>query len=319
MDVDTTASFYNATTTGTGNLVDSLSDSKDEADFFHPANRGDAKSLDEESERGGDNGSDGSMTRSIDERDAPEKKKKKKNKNTNKKKRISWHQRGGGEDNELDLMEKIKKVEARNARGQRNLINRMKSMGTSFKGLDVNNNGIDDFDEIKEIFEDYLLPDAKGLADILDWVTIITLIVAIVHRVMYVNLALGIHDLFLHLNDGENYNHFMEDIIDDFQELDHIVGNIRIIALFIVIIGLFQFFRYLSFDKRFAIVTDTIISSSFDLIPVLAILAVVCISYAVMGTAIYGQDLIEFADIGSSLSSLFLMILGQFEGYYDST
>jgi hypothetical protein len=231
----------------------------------------------------------------------------------NKKKRMSWNRAMSGAETDDDLVEKVKKVEARNARSQRNLVTRMKSIG-----LDVNNNGIDDMDEIKEIIEDYLLPDAKGLADILDWVTIITIIVAIVYRVIYVNLALEIHDLFLHLDDGENFNHFMEDIVDDFEELDHIVDNIRIISLFIVIIGLFQFFRYLSFDRRFAIVTDTIMSSTVDLIPVLAIFAVVCISYAVMGTAIYGQDLVEFMDIGSSLSSLFLMILGQFEGYYDS-
>ena len=104
----------------------------------------------------------------------------------------------------------------------------------------------------------------------------------------------------------------------DFRELDTIEGHTRTIALCVVLIGLVQFFRYLSFDRRFGIVTDTILSSALDLIPVLAIFAVVCIAYAVMGTAIYGQDLVEFSDLGSSLSSLFLMILGQFDGYYNS-
>jgi hypothetical protein len=191
-------------------------------------------------------------------------------------------------------------------------------MGNNFRGLDMNNNGIDDVDEIKEMIEDYFTPDAKGKVTILDWVTIVTVTVGVYYRVLYVNLALEIHDLFLHLSDDESYNNFMADIVDDFEELDHIKDNIRIVALCIVIVGLVQFFRYLSFDRRFAIVTHTIVSSTADLLPVLGIFAVVCISYAVMGTAIYGQDLTEFADLGSSLSSLFLMILGEFEGYYNS-
>lgn len=218
----------------------------------------------------------------------------------------------------LELHTAEQRAEARDARSQRAFVERMKSMGDSVWGLDVNGNGIDDIDEIKEMIEDYLLPDAKGWADILDWVTIATITAAIIHRVYYIIMAIEIHDLFLHLKDGENFNHVMEDIVDDFEELDHIVHSIRVISLFIVIIGLIQFFRYLAFDRRFAIVTDTIVSSAVDLIPVLGIFSVVCISYAVMGTAIYGQDLLDFADIGSSLSSLFLMILGQFEGYYDS-
>jgi len=96
------------------------------------------------------------------------------------------------------------------------------------------------------------------------------------------------------------------------------VSSVRVISLCIVMLGLVQFFRYLSFDRRFAIVTVTIKASFVDLIPVLAIFGVVCMSYAVMGTAIYGQDLVDFADVGSSLSSLFLMILGKFDGYHNS-
>jgi hypothetical protein len=110
----------------------------------------------------------------------------------------------------------------------------------------------------------------------------------------------------------------MEVLVDDMEELDVIVANMRIISLFVVVIGLIQFFRYLSFDRRFGIVTDTIMTSFRDLIPVLIIFSVVCISYAVLGAAIYGQDLIAFQSIGASMSSLFLMILGQFDGYYDS-
>jgi hypothetical protein len=238
------------------------------------------------------------------------------------KKRQSWHRKLEEQEAAPNLVEKIKKAEARRARAQRPLTERVHSMGTSFMGgLNMNtrsDEAAEDTDELKELIEDYLLPDSKGMGDILDWVTICTIVAGLVHRVLYVNLALEIHDLFLHLDDGENFNHFMENIVDDFEELDHIVSNIRIISLVIVIVGLFQFFRYLHFDRRFAIVTDTIMASSVDLIPVLAIFGVVCLSYAVMGTAIYGQDLLEFADIGSSLSSLFLMILGQFDGYYDS-
>jgi hypothetical protein len=210
------------------------------------------------------------------------------------------------------------KIDARKARGERKFIERVSSMGNNFRGLDMNNNGIDDVDEIKEMIEDYFTPDAKGKVVILDWITIVTVAVGVYYRVLYVNLALEIHDFFLHLNSDESYNRFMANIVDDFEELDHIVGNIRIVALCIIIIALVQFFRYLSFDRRFAIVTHTIVSSTADLYPVLGIFTVVCISYAVMGTAIYGQDLTEFADLGSSLSSLFLMILGEFEGYYNS-
>jgi len=236
-----------------------------------------------------------------------------------KKRRFSWDAPADddGEETTEAIEKKKASYAARKARSERHIIDRLRSIGGGGKGIDLNGNGVDDIDEMKELIEDYLLPDEKGRHDILDWITIITISVAISYRVQYVMIAKEIHDLFMHLDEGGSYNRFMENIVDDFEELFVVVANVRIVAFFVVIFGLLQFFRYLSFDRRFGIVTDTITSSFVDLIPVLIIFAVVCMSYAVIGTGIYGQDLVSFQHLGSSLSSLFLMILGQFDGYYD--
>jgi len=76
-----------------------------------------------------------------------------------------------------------------------------------------------------------------------------------------------------------------------------------------------QFFRYLSFNKRFGIVTTTIAASTGDLLPVLVIFVSIVIAYAILASEIYGIQLSEYSTVQTSLAALFIMLLGNFDYY----
>jgi Na+/alanine symporter len=79
-----------------------------------------------------------------------------------------------------------------------------------------------------------------------------------------------------------------------------------------------QFFSYLTFDKRFSLVTATLIKAVHDIVPMLVILLSVLFTYSVLGSTIYGRELEEFSYVGQSLSTLMIVMLGDVDIYEDS-
>lgn len=81
---------------------------------------------------------------------------------------------------------------------------------------------------------------------------------------------------------------------------------------------LVHFFSYLTFDKRFNLVTATLLKAVHDIVPMLIILLAVLFTYSVLGSTIYGHTLLDFAYVGSSMSSLLIIMLGEVTIYNDS-
>ena len=181
---------------------------------------------------------------------------------------------------------------------------------------DMNGNGIDDAEELLELVDEYL-PDAAGMLDILDWLTIGLVALSIYYRIDYVNKTATLHELFKDLAEEGNYHEEMTDIITRFSEIDDNLTIMNVLVMILVFFGILQFFRYLSFDKRLGIVTATIKESMGSLLPVLLIFLVVMFAYAVLGTVMYGAHLNSWSNIGKSVSQLFLLILGEFGSYFD--
>jgi len=181
---------------------------------------------------------------------------------------------------------------------------------------DLNDNGIDDAEELME-FVDELLPDAAGMLDILDWVTIGIMSLAIYYRVDYIYKTADLHEFFIDLAEEMNYHESMTEIITRFTEIDENLSIMNTLVMFLVFFGIVQFFRYLSFDRRLGIVTATIKESLGSLLPVLLIFMVVMFAYSVLGTVMYGAHLNDWSNIGKSMSQLFLLILGEFGTYFD--
>lgn len=80
-------------------------------------------------------------------------------------------------------------------------------------------------------------------------------------------------------------------MISDFSELKNISEGTHIVTILAVTVGILQFFRYLAFDKKLGIVTETVFVVFFDLLPVLFIFITIVIAYGVLGTEIYGAQL----------------------------
>ena len=89
------------------------------------------------------------------------------------------------------------------------------------------------------------------------------------------------------------------------------------LSLFIVV-ALTQFFSYLTFDKRFGLVTATLVKAVHDIVPMLIILLSVLLTYSVLGCIIYGQSIEGFSTVGISLSTLLIIMLGEVEMYDES-
>lgn len=181
---------------------------------------------------------------------------------------------------------------------------------------DLNGNGIDDAEELMEFVDEYL-PDAAGLLDILDWLTIGIVCVSIYYRVDYVSKTGELHNFFKELAEEGNYHEEMTELITRFQEVNDNLVVMNIMVMFLVFFGMVQFFRYLSFDRRLGIVTSTIKESLGSLLPVLLIFLVVMFAYSVLGTVMYGAHLSNWSNIYKSVSQLFLLILGEFGSYFD--
>lgn len=151
---------------------------------------------------------------------------------------------------------------------------------------------IDEFgDALEDVLDDYV-PDADGLLDILDWMTIIIILIAIIYRFQYVEKARDLHVLIKSLeSDGDAFDDYLETLIGDFSELGRIASASNMISIVAVCVGIMQFFRYLSFDRKLGIVTETIFVVSFDLLPVLFIFITIVLAYGVLGTKIYGAQM----------------------------
>jgi hypothetical protein len=181
---------------------------------------------------------------------------------------------------------------------------------------DLNDNGIDDEEELRELLDEYL-PDAAGLLDILDWLTIGIVALSIYYRLDYIAKTADLHEFFKELAEEKTYKESMTEIINSFAAIDENLAVMNTLVMILVFFGIVQFFRYLSFDKRLGIVTATIKESLGSLLPVLLIFMVVMFSYAVLGTVMYGAHLSSWSNIGKSASQLFLLILGEFGSYFD--
>lgn len=161
-----------------------------------------------------------------------------------------------------------------------------------------------------------LLPDEVASYDILDWATLIVYFIAIIYRIIFIEKAQSLHLYIISING--DYDSNLESLITKFSLMDELSTAHKVATLAGVVLSLFQFFRYMSFDPRFGVVAASIWSSMKDLLPVASIFIAVLVAYGVLGSAIYGQHLGAWSNLGNSIASLFFLILGEFGGYPDS-
>jgi hypothetical protein len=164
-----------------------------------------------------------------------------------------------------------------------------------------------------------LSPDQNPAFDILDWATIICVLLCIIYRIQYVDLARDFHKYASDLGDKLlSYEDRFQSIIDQFAELEYAHGVYIRVTSATVFVGVCQFFRYTSFDPHLAIVVSTLYHSITALMPVLLVFLIVLVCYGVVGMAMYGSTLPEWATLSKALNSLFFFVLGEIGAYDES-
>ena len=167
-----------------------------------------------------------------------------------------------------------------------------------------------------------LIPDDSNWYDILDFLTIVVGFILVYYRVWYVELCYDAINYLEELDRDEEpaselsrHEDSFGVTIEQFADIEDCEYAVFVISMTMVLMCIMQFFRYLEFDARFGIVARTLRQSLWVLLPVLIVFTTVLSTYAVMGTVLYGKFLSEWSTFYNSLGSLFLLILGEFEGY----
>lgn len=101
-----------------------------------------------------------------------------------------------------------------------------------------------------------------------------------------------------------------------FQITEDAVSQMRALILmlgFYPFVVVLRFFEAASMQPRLAIVTQTLLVASTDIIHFGMVFACVFLIYAVAGMIFFGQETPEFANFGRTTTSLFRILLGDFE------
>jgi hypothetical protein len=153
----------------------------------------------------------------------------------------------------------------------------------------------------------------------LDICAMIILMLMLAYRLRFIKSCQQFHQYIIGLSTTEiDTGTVVERIIRDFSFLNLYLNLLKVISLAAVLLGISHFFMRTSQGKRLGIVTRTITKSLQDLIPLLFIFITLLIAYATLGTEIYGAQLVEWSDLFQSMSTLFIMILGNYDTYDDS-
>jgi hypothetical protein len=87
----------------------------------------------------------------------------------------------------------------------------------------------------------------------------------------------------------------------------------RLLICWYTIIIMFRFFQAFKAQPRLAVVTNTITRSLTDLAHFIVVLMVVLVAYAVAAMFLFGHRLLQFSELGFSLNTCFLIMIGDFD------
>lgn len=158
--------------------------------------------------------------------------------------------------------------------------------------------------------EEIKIPDNNSWGNLLDYSSLIILSVAVVYRILYIERCRSFQNYVTQFE--TDFERHFDKIIAHELDISRIEYALRIVALALLAVALLQFFRYISFDRRLGMVSATLYNSLHDLGPVMLVFVTVFSAYAVIGSQMYGQQLVEFETFTDSLTSLLLMVLGEY-------
>jgi hypothetical protein len=97
------------------------------------------------------------------------------------------------------------------------------------------------------------------------------------------------------------------------RELGEFLREYRTFLAFYPLLIVFRLFESFSAQPRLAVVTDTLFVAASDLFHFSIVFMAVFMSFAVMGTALFGRELSAFVTVGRTSETLFRMLMGDFD------
>jgi hypothetical protein len=156
----------------------------------------------------------------------------------------------------------------------------------------------------------FVLPDTNQWGFLLDMLSILVVALGIVFKIIYISQCREFHNYITQFQ-SDFETHFNE-IITREVDIANREFSLRIVGLCGVAIGLMQFFRYIGFDKRMGLVAATLYACIGELAPIMLVFCTVFSAFAVLGSQMYGQQMVEFETFTDSLTTLLLLVLGEY-------
>lgn len=99
----------------------------------------------------------------------------------------------------------------------------------------------------------------------------------------------------------------------DVAKLSGFLMSSRLVICWYTIMIMFRFFQAFKAQPRLAVVTNTITRSFKDLVHFLVVFVVVVFAYSVAAMFLFGHRLLQFSELGTSLNTCFLVVIGDFD------
>lgn len=156
-----------------------------------------------------------------------------------------------------------------------------------------------------------------SLSNIVDWISIMYSFVIVAFWVWHLQKLDTINAL-INRADASVVGSWREDkdridFYDTVGDAMYHQYNFRALLAYYPFVIVFRLFKAFALQPRLAIVTNTLSQASTDIVHFAVIFGSIFIIYATSAMILFGQEIIAFANFGRSLSTIFRILLGDFE------
>lgn len=160
--------------------------------------------------------------------------------------------------------------------------------------------------------------------NIVDWISILYGYVILVLWIFQVMWTEQLADSYAHVQELQdscgaderdilNCNENLKGFFSEVGVIGDYIRACRIVQAFYPLVIVLRLFKAFSAQPRLAVVTDTLVAASSDLCHFSLVFLAVFMSFAVMGTALFGRELSSFTTIARTAFTLFRSLMGDFD------
>eukprot|EP00927_Polykrikos_kofoidii_P060214 TRINITY_DN5525_c0_g3_i1.p1 TRINITY_DN5525_c0_g3~~TRINITY_DN5525_c0_g3_i1.p1 ORF type:complete len:803 (+),score=140.35 TRINITY_DN5525_c0_g3_i1:58-2409(+) len=107
----------------------------------------------------------------------------------------------------------------------------------------------------------------------------------------------------------------LDDISTTLEDINSVFFMLHIVVAVNSLTIVFRLFKAFQANLRLRVVTDTFLQAYTDISHFFIVFLTILGSFAVIGHVLFGNDLVEFYDLAASISSSFVVLMGEFDWY----